>query len=62
MKILTRPRSLTRSSRTQSKSRYDLKAGNFYQACAYAWNAFRDDKTITSIKYDYKKGLHQLVS
>jgi hypothetical protein len=46
----------------EDKSRYDLKAGNFYQACAYAWNAFRDDKTITSIKYDYKKGLHQLVS
>jgi Protein of unknown function (DUF1348) len=24
----------------------------------YAWNAYREGKTITSVKYDTKKGLH----
>jgi hypothetical protein len=40
----------------------DLKAGNFYQACIYAWNAFREDKTITSVKYDTKKGLYAVAA
>lgn len=33
-----------------------IKPGNFYQGCVFAWNAVRDEKTITSIKYDLKKG------
>lgn len=33
------------------------KPGEFYQACVYAWNAYREDKTITSIKFDTKKAL-----
>jgi hypothetical protein len=38
------------------KTLLDLKPGNLYQAAVYAWNAFREDKTITTVKYDTKKG------
>ena len=40
----------------------ELKAGNFYQASIYAWNEYRDDKTITSVKYDTKKGLYAVAT
>jgi hypothetical protein len=30
--------------------RLELKPANFYQACIYAWNAYREDKTLTSVK------------
>jgi hypothetical protein len=35
----------------------DLKPAHYYQACIYAWNAFRDDRTLTAIKADTKKGM-----
>lgn len=35
----------------------DFKPGYLYQACIYGWNAFRDHKTLSSIRYDTKKGL-----
>jgi hypothetical protein len=35
----------------------NLKPGNYFQACIYAWNAHRDSKSLTSIKYDTKKGM-----
>jgi hypothetical protein len=38
------------------EDRDDMKPGNFYQGCIYAWNAYRAEKTIPNIKYDYKKG------
>lgn len=41
----------------ESLANRDLKPGNYYQACIYAWNAHRDSKTITSIKHDTKKGM-----
>jgi hypothetical protein len=28
----------------------------------YAWNAFREDKTITSVKYDSKKGFYAVAA
>jgi hypothetical protein len=34
----------------------------FYQASVYAWNAFRENKTITSIKYDTKKGFYAVAA
>ena len=37
----------------------------FYQSrhsCTYAWNAFREDKTITSVKYETKKGLYAVAA
>jgi hypothetical protein len=37
--------------------RRELKPAHFYQSCVFAWNAYRDGKTITSIKFDTKKGL-----
>lgn len=45
-------------SAIEDKRKIELKAGNFYQASVYAWNAYRENKTITSVKYDTKKGLY----
>jgi hypothetical protein len=43
---------------TESKSqKRELKPAHFYQGCVFAWNAYREGKTITSIKFDTKKGL-----
>jgi hypothetical protein len=42
----------------ESKSqKRELKPAHFYQGCVFAWNAYREGKTITSIKFDTKKGL-----
>ena len=46
----------------EDKRKIELKAGNFYQACIYAWNAYREDKTITTVKYDTKKGLYAVAA
>jgi hypothetical protein len=37
-----------------------LLPGNFYQGCIYAWNAFRESRAITAIKYKTDKGLHRV--
>ena len=37
--------------------RRELKPAHFYQGSIFAWNAYRDGKTMTSIKFDTKKGL-----
>jgi hypothetical protein len=37
-----------------------LKPGNFYQGCIFAWNAFRESRTITAIKYKTDKGLYRV--
>jgi hypothetical protein len=43
---------------TESKDqKRELKTAHFYQGCIFAWNAYRGGKTITSIKFDTKKGL-----
>jgi hypothetical protein len=42
----------------KSEEHPDVRAGNLYQGCVFAWNAFRNDKTLSSIRYDTKKGLH----
>jgi len=36
------------------------KPGNYYQGCAFAWNAYRADKAIKSIISDTAKGLFSL--
>lgn len=46
----------------ENKRKSELKPANFYQASIYAWNAFREDKTITSVKYDTKKGLYAVAA
>ena len=46
----------------EDKKKIDLKPGNFYQASIYAWNASREGKTITSVKYDTKKGWHAVAA
>ena len=35
----------------------ELKPAHFYQGCTFAWNVYRESRTITSIKFDTKKGL-----
>ena len=42
----------------EKRGRNELKPANLYQGCIFAWNAFREGKTITAIKYDTKKGLY----
>ena len=37
-----------------------LLPGNFYQGCIYAWNAFREGRAITAIKYKTDKGLYRV--
>ncbi len=49
-------------SAIEDKKKLELKLPNFYQASIYAWNAFREDKTITSVKYDTKKGLYAVAA
>lgn len=39
----------------------NFKPGHLYQGCLYAWNAFRDHKTISSIRYDVRKGFLKTV-
>jgi hypothetical protein len=38
-----------------------LKPANYFQACIYAWNAFREEKTIKDIKFDTKKGFLRVI-
>ena len=42
----------------EKRGKAELKPANLYQGCIFAWNAFRESKTITAIKYDTKKGLY----
>jgi hypothetical protein len=46
----------------EDKKKLELKPANFYQASVYAWNAYREGKTITSVKYDTKKGLYAVAA
>jgi len=46
----------------EDKKKSELKPANFYQASIYAWNAYRENKTITSMKYDAKKGLYAVAA
>jgi hypothetical protein len=49
-------------SALEDKRKIDLKSPSFYQASIYAWNAFRENKTITSVKYDAKKGFYTVAA
>jgi len=33
----------------------DIKAAHVYQGCVYAWNAYREGKTIKDVKHDTRK-------
>jgi hypothetical protein len=46
----------------ENKKKVELRPANFYRACIYAWNAYREDKTLTSVKYDTKKGLYAVAA
>jgi hypothetical protein len=49
-------------SAIEDKRKLDLKPGNLYQAAVYAWNAYREGKTITGVKHDTKKGFYTVAS
>jgi hypothetical protein len=36
----------------------EVKPANLYQGCVFAWNAYREGKTISTVKYDTRKGLY----
>jgi len=42
--------------KTAKEEKLELKPGEFFRGCIYAWNAARDDKQIKEIRYDLKKG------
>lgn len=44
----------------EKRGKNELKPANLFQGCIFAWNAFREGKTITAIKYDTKKGLYPI--
>jgi len=46
----------------EDKRKLDLKPANFYQASVYAWNAFREGKTIANVKHDTKKGFYAIAA
>jgi hypothetical protein len=46
----------------EEKKKWDLNPANLYQASVYAWNAYRENKTIASVKYDTKKGLYNVAA
>lgn len=46
----------------EEKKKWSLGPGNLYQASIYAWNAYREGKTLTSVKYDTKKGLYTVAA
>jgi hypothetical protein len=42
----------------EKRGKAELKPANLYQGCVFAWNAYREGKTISTIKFDTKKGLY----
>jgi hypothetical protein len=46
----------------EDRKKLDLKPANLYQAAVYAWNAFREDKTINNVKFDTRKGLYTIAA
>ena len=64
MRIITQPPCSTPSSKSvfEEKKKWDLNPANIYQVSVYAWNAYRENKTITSVKYDTKKGLYTVAA
>lgn len=46
----------------EDKKKLELKPANFYQASVYAWNAYREGKTLSNVKYDTKKGLYAVAA
>jgi hypothetical protein len=46
----------------EDKKKLELKQPHFYQASVYAWNAYREGKTISNVKYDTKKGLYAVAA
>ena len=53
------PNSCRAAAETRGNRR-ELKPGNYYQGCIFAWNAYREAKAISSIKFDARKGLHKI--
>jgi hypothetical protein len=45
-----------KASMENKSQKRDLKPAHFYQGSVFAWNACRDGRTITSIKFDTRKG------
>lgn len=42
-------------SAKEEKLKEPLKPGEFYQGCIYAWNAYREEKSIKDIRHDTRK-------
>lgn len=52
---------LKASAEKEKRQTVNLKPGNFYQGCIFCWNAFRKETSIKEVKFDTKKGYHEVV-
>lgn len=43
----------------ERKFKEPLKPGQYYQGCIYAWNAYREDKSLKDIRADTRKSWHE---
>ena len=53
-----RPGCVAQGNGREAGGKNELKPANLYQGCVFAWNAYREGKTIQTIKFDAKKGLY----
>ena len=41
--------------KSAKEEKLELKPGDYFRGCVYAWNAARDNKQIKEIRYDRKR-------
>jgi len=46
----------------EGEMKVEPKPAEFYQGCIYAWNAYREAKTIAQVKSDTRKGWYKLTA
>jgi hypothetical protein len=51
---------VAQSDGREAGGKNELKPANLYQGCVHAWNAYREGKTIQTIKFDARKGLYDV--
>jgi hypothetical protein len=44
------------------EDRLEIKQGELFRGCVYAWNAYRDDKPIKEIKFDLRKAAQAIAA
>ena len=50
-----------RQMKENKDPRRKVAGAEYYQGCIFAWTAFREEQPIKAIKFDTKKGLHEVM-